>query len=488
MWGRLGDNLSAENIYDLRAAIAQVRDISKEHTVYRSVVSLDEDTALLKGYTGREQWQQLVCNHVNTIGKENEIDLKDLRWCATYHHERGHPHAHIVFWDNGDKVRNEFMSEERFEIAAEKIRASFNGEIFKEELRGLRKEQDEAKKQLRANSRNFVEGYGNLTFFQKDEPEEFIGVNFYPKGLKVEQAQELCHRLEELAYLLPENGQLKYQYLARNVRHAVDLVSACLLEQTTLKQIRDDIIRTAVEISETYGNTPEATERQSRLMEKKLIKDIGNDILSALAKDEWLERREQTRMDALAEKAYQRAFSLADNVLHEKMRDPLFYEKFLSFANEIGSVYTPKHIVLGSPEVSASLRSLTLECMNDERLRSELRISQAFSERQAETIKQDSERQVKPAKENAEWKAVYRHISNYLYDEAASSRGWDTQRQQMSAVSFLMAFCRIASGNERLRGFSGRYLFKRELSKQAKKERYLTGKDTNAMWEGETWY
>ena len=118
------------DINNLNQAKSQIYEASKEHTVYRAVVSLDEDTALSKGYAGREEWQALMCKHVNTIAKQNDIELKDFRWFAAYHHEQGHPHAHIVFWDDSDKVRNEYMGDKRFEIATEKIRASFNNEIF----------------------------------------------------------------------------------------------------------------------------------------------------------------------------------------------------------------------------------------------------------------------------------------------------------------------------------------------------------------------
>jgi len=78
---------------------------------------------------------------------------------------------------------------------------------------------------------------------------------------------------------------------------------------------------------------------------------------------------------------------------------------------------------------------------------------------------------------NGEFKEVYRHISRKLYDKAAEDRGWGTQRRQADAVGFLLAFCRMASGNNRLKGRSGKYLFKRELGKQAKKDRHIRQAD-----------
>lgn len=477
MWGRLGEDVNARNINHLNAAMKQVEEISKDHTVYRSIVSLDEETAQLKGYTGREQWQQLVCNHVNTIAKENDIELKDLRWCAAYHHEQGHPHCHIVFWDNSDCVREEYMPEERFSIAMEKIRASFNGEIFKQELKALRKEQDTIKKELRANSRNYVEGYTELTFFSEDEePGDVVGVNFYPKGLKLDQAKELCERIEELVYLLPESGQLKYQYLNTNVKRAVDKVSEFVLEQTTLKQLKTEMLKTVHDIAETYGNNPEAIERQIKFAERKIIKDIGNDVLSAVKEGGFMERCKELRLDALTDKAHHRIFAEADAVLSEKMPTPEFMEQFDNLRAAMGSVYMPKREAFKNPNVSETINKMTKDVMNDQKLRAEINVSQAFADKN----------ESKDVEKTNEWRQVYRHISRNIYDSAAESNGWPKQQQYCNAVSFLMAFCGFASDNHRIIGLSGRFVFRRELSKQAKKEFYLEHKDASGMWEAET--
>jgi len=150
-------------------------------------------------------------------------------------------------------------------------------------------------------------------------------------------------------------------------------------------------------------------------------------------------------------------------------------------------VYTPKHEVLKDPELSGLLRSLTLECVNDDCLRADTNVSQAFASQ--ETASGEQEVADKKEKEtNGEFKEVYRHISRKLYDKAVEDRGWGTQRRQADAVGFLLAFCRMASGNNRLKGRSGKYLFKRELGKQAKKDRHIRQADSSHMWEAEEWY
>ena len=479
LWGRIGESMVPGDINNLRDAMALVRKVSKDHTVYRSIVSLDEETAQAKGYVGREEWQALVCSHIAAIAKENGIEQKDVRWCAAYHHEKGHPHAHIVFWDSSDRVREEYMGDERFEIAMEKIRASFNGEIFKAELQSLRETQDETKKELRLQSRNVVEGYGNLTFFAEGETEskQAEAVNFYPKGLKVAQAQELCSRLEELLYLLPEKGQLKYQYLSREARQAVDLVSACLMKHTTLGSLCKTMLQTSADIAATYGNAPKAVERQRKLAEGRMIKDIGNDVLATLRKEGWLEHRRQERKEELADYSHTRIFDTAEKVLTEKFSQTPFIEQFEELKSEMGRFCVPRHVAMQSQKTSDSLHSLTIECMKEKGLQAELRISEGFSKQQTGT-----------EEENQERKEAYRYVFNTLYSRAEKDLGWDTQRQQGKAISFLAAFCRVVSGNNRLIGHSGRYLFRKKLSKQAKKERYLSQKDTNQMWEAETWF
>lgn len=487
LWGRLEPGIVPGNINNLSEVMKQVKAESESRTLYRAVVSLDEATVLRKGLGGRDAWQKLVSSHMETISKENSIELKDLRWCAAYHHEKGHPHAHIVFWDGSGEIRAEGMSHDRFEIAAEKIRASFNKDIFREELRQLRGEQDAARKELRAMSRNHVEGFESLDFFERDTAEANAVVQFYPKTLGQRDAALLSGHLENLLYVLPDTGQLKYQYLSPEAKGAVDIVSRLVLEVTTLQKPYAEYMKSVEEISRTYGNSDESILRQKDRAEGQILKDVGNDVLATIKELGWLELRQAGRRGELQNAAHRRMLEAADTALSENLVNPDFREKLSSIAAMLPPVYTPRQEVLKDPALNSSLRALTLKCVNDKGARSAAQVSQAFSG-QGKTSPEPGQTAQEEPKARQEFKVIYNHVHRRLFQVAAEERGWTPQQQRANVTGFLLAFCRTVSPNNRLLGNSSRYLMKRELSKQAKSERAIQQSNTSGMWEAQTWY
>lgn len=487
LWGKIGQDSAAGDINNLKAAMGHIRRISKEHTVYRAVISLDEDTALQKGLNGRAQWQTLVTAHADAIAKQNNIDLRDFRWCASYHQERGHPHVHIMFWDDSDKIREEYMPEERFEIASEKIRAAFNGDVFKEELKQLRTNQDTAQKELRTLSRNHVEGFSELQFFAEEpQQEQNPDVQFYPRDLKPQAVDELCRRLDEVIALLPAQGQLKYQYLDPNVKAAVDAVSQLVLQHTTLQDAKAKLIDSVIDVSKTYGNSEKSIQRQIELAEKRMLKDVGNDVLKTVKSLGGLEKK-AALPDEMYSAVHERILDTADIVLQEHMNNSEFLAAYNKLLERMPAFLTPRNEVLQDAALAEALRELTLQCMSDPRLRQEMKIGQAFVNRHKTDARSGDSNQDNAndshQSQSEEFKSAYQHINRTLYDMAANTKGWTAQAQFLKVNNFLRAFCRMTVSNHSLQNSTNKFLLLRELSKQARTEHALKAKDSSKMWD-----
>lgn len=381
LWGRINDELGIADIDNLKEAGDIVRAASKEHTVYRAIISLDEDTARAKGFVCRDAWQELTQSRVSAIAKQNNIELKDFRWCAAYHHKLGHPHVHIIFWDASDKIREEYMADERFEIAAEKIRADFNKDIFKEELRDLRESQDGANKELRARSRNLVAGFTDLRFFENDTDENYRDyAEFYPENFSLAQAKLLNTHLERLLYLLPESGRLSYQLLKPNVKAAVDEVSRIILSETSLNAVQEKLLDTAAEIARTYGNSDAEIEAQRSFAQKRIFKDIGNDVLKTIKELDLLNMRRDERREELQRTVRQEMYTAADEVIAAVVSGEMDLPENLDFQSLVAALpdnYTSKRVVLEDERIMEILKALTTVCMNDERLKNAIKASQA---------------------------------------------------------------------------------------------------------------
>lgn len=78
---------------------------SKKHiTMYRSIISFDEEVAAELLLSDQKAWQRYIENHILTIAEKNHIRSQHLQWACALHKEKGHPHIHVVFWDlNIDK-------------------------------------------------------------------------------------------------------------------------------------------------------------------------------------------------------------------------------------------------------------------------------------------------------------------------------------------------------------------------------------------------
>lgn len=470
LWGKT-EAVGVHNIDNLKEAVAVVREASREHTLYRAVVSLDEETAVKKGLEGRNEWQSLVSRHAAVICKENGIRPEDFRWYAAYHHERGHPHVHLLFWDSSDRIREEHMPEKRFEIAMEKVRADFNKEVFREELQALQAEQAGEKKELRSFSRNLLDQ--DMTFL--DEEEEGFRPRFYPKTLKQGEMAIIHTKLEQLLYLLPEKGQLQYKFLPNSVKIAMDALSESVINATTLRPHYLKYLDTARQIALTYGNSEEAADRQVEIIRSGVLKDAGNDLLRAIKDNGFLEQRTDARFEVLQGAAKERAVSTADALLAEKMDDTVFSSQLNDISGRFPRHLTPKGVVLQDEKIASGLRSLTLEVVRDDRLTQATRVSQAFGGGD------------KRADNNA-FLEIYRYVNARLYDTAADHMKYKEQQQRTDVTGLLLAFCSVTGAHNRLIGHSGRFLMQRELSKLAKKEYAIAHKDSSNMWEGQSWY
>lgn len=123
LWGRLPNGKDSENINSLKLAKQVVTDASKTHTIYRAILSVDDQTAKQYGLYKRQTWQSLVDRNISVLAQQMNMERADFCWMASMHYTKGHPHVHIMYWDNSNKVRQEFIPNERFEIIAEKVRS-----------------------------------------------------------------------------------------------------------------------------------------------------------------------------------------------------------------------------------------------------------------------------------------------------------------------------------------------------------------------------
>ncbi|MEA4955357.1 MAG: relaxase MobL, partial [Pseudoflavonifractor sp.] len=271
LWGRLPSMTESENIDNLGRAKKVITEASKGHTIYRAILSVDEDTAKEHGLYERGTWQTLVDRKISVLAQQMGMERKDFCWAASMHYVKGHPHVHIMYWDNSAKVRQEFVPAERFEIIAEKVRAEFGYEIYREEIQELQKEKRGIVSEARLELQSLCKE-ANLA--------EALNLDHVSNA----KLDELKKSFLALASGLPRTGSLKYAYLPGPYKEKLDAFLDEIMKITDFHRLESKCLKLTDEISTLYGNGAEKQAYNREKARELLTKGMGNTVLTFLKK------------------------------------------------------------------------------------------------------------------------------------------------------------------------------------------------------------
>ena len=121
----------------------------EEHpgNVWTFIWSLRREDAAQLGYDHADSWQKLIKAHQVEIAEAMKVPPDQLRWCAAFHDESGHPHVHAMVW-SADPKRGHLTRE-----GINAIRSKLTNDIFQDELYSLYQEKDISYKELVAATR-----------------------------------------------------------------------------------------------------------------------------------------------------------------------------------------------------------------------------------------------------------------------------------------------------------------------------------------------
>lgn len=291
LWGRLPGDLRPGVQTDLERAKAEIREASQDHTLYRGLVSVGKEEAETFDLYNRQTWEGLVDRHMKDIAAQMDIPMGDLRWVASMHMKKTHPHVHLIFWDAGKDPRPEYIPPAQFEKKMEKIRAAFAGDLYREEIRELQKQQREQGKGLRELLN---------TIILDTNPAKGMDLD---KLVDSATETELTKLLTELVRTAPQRGSLRFQYLPPAYKEKVlELVHRCL----EAPELASEIARydaSGWKVAELYANDTLSAAQTVQRAREKLEKELCNQVCDILR-----ETLEQTRCEAPEEDAEVRRF------------------------------------------------------------------------------------------------------------------------------------------------------------------------------------
>ncbi len=450
LWGQVAGQTEPQAQTDLEKTLQLVHKISKTHTVYRVILSVDEDTARTTGLHEREEWEKLVNEQIGVIAKEMHIAPRDFCYLAAMHYKKGHPHVHIVYWDKSDTPRTPYLSPQRFENMSNRVRAAFNRVLFGDQIRETQKEQMEAMDRVRLQLQNLLQA-ANLR----------EALNFE----KIADRTELADGLLQLIRHAPIKGSLKWQYLPPSYKAEVNAWLAKVFQQKQFAELKNTYVETTRSISQLYGNDEKTINAVLEKAEKKLQTQLGNETMDVVR-------------DALKHWDIQPE---ADRLPMEEAARMLVREEpgYKALLKAMPDRRVPLAQLLENEAVAEQLREITKVVCADIRIR---HIMEAELPLQKENVKfaagvnreEEADPQKKEEKETAKearreaYQEGYRRVRSAILQQAIEDKGWE---QQVGMSLLMMSLLRLfGTGSQRAQQAQAQLKQHRELSKEARKD------------------
>ena len=453
LWGRLPGGMAPENINDLEAAKKVVTKASKVHTLQRAIISVDDEAAKRHGLYKRSTWENLVNKKINVLAELMGIKEKDLCFFASMHYAKGHPHVHILYWDNSDAVHQEHIPQERFEILAEKVRAAFNKEIFREEIYQALDDKRESSNIIRLKLKAMLEEV-NLA--------EALNLSHVSQTVQ----SQLMASFAELAATAPATGSLKYAYMKGEYKEKLDAFVEDILKISDFRKEIKLYDAAVMDVSRLDGNGEAQQKFELGKAREALKKGLGNIVLETIS-----DFRKELTQDAPTERSDLQIVLQGTTSMLLKANPG--YQELL---NQMPKLRTPTGELLKNEAFRQALSKLTGQICEDVRITS--RVYGYVKANNGGQSKEGVKEQMKDIYAETK-KSVFSMAINQLRADA----GYPEQAQADVVTNLLIRLLGDASRSRGQRQAQRDLLRHRELSKTAQRDRKVQQEQAGS-WPG----
>lgn len=230
----------------------------------------------------------LVKENIHILADKNGIKIENLKWVAAAHNERGHPHVHIMFWDDKQTMPQSYVSPK----IPNEIRKQLIKSIFAEELREFYEEKKQATISLKQVTGEMIEEFEKaVTTLSPKSYRELEGlfscgeINlskwngvFSSIALKI-----LSQDLFVLKDILPKTGRLSFQFLPPELKeHIIKVVDELISSNEQLKGALRLYVDSRLKLVDAYSGGQDLHDKASSDYMDEAKKLIANRILKAI--------------------------------------------------------------------------------------------------------------------------------------------------------------------------------------------------------------
>lgn len=261
------------------ADLDEVKDELKHHTgvVWRGVVSLREDEAIRINHITRQDWENSLQQSFPEIAEKLNIPESNLRWCAAYHAEAGHPHAHFLFWEHTPERDIGKLSQGE----TRDLKKTFVRNIYSQERERLLIEKTFYRDELRNGTRDILGLKRELDKETEAVKNELGDRPSIPPRLEAEQEQELNQKIQSISEQLPGHGRMALKFMPEDLKAEVREAADWLLQQPGFKQQVEKYLDAHTQISQIYTTQEKALDQAREKAYADLRDRLSQDILKS---------------------------------------------------------------------------------------------------------------------------------------------------------------------------------------------------------------
>lgn len=262
---------------EMTTAQGYIRNISKQHDIFRCCFSFTPDSAAEAGLHALADWQRFVSSSMNKIAKYMEMKIENIEWYAAVHLKEGQPHVHIMYWDKEQKIRRNKVDPK----ICDNIRIDVIRDTYHSQFVQLRDKENHLTSDLRAE----VNAMAN---------------NAMLRNASDQSAEIVLQMLNSLYRKLPSKGRLAYAFMLQEIKEELNRLTHFIIdssEQAT--QIYSELLHTRqiynemLHSSDTNWGRYNLAKYKDRLCED-IEQQMGNVILKAHSKEK---KQNKTNLD-----------------------------------------------------------------------------------------------------------------------------------------------------------------------------------------------
>lgn len=236
----------------------------EHHTgpIWRLIVSVTEDDArTLTPVTGNLLTQRRWAEATRCVMPQvsEELHLRNVQWVSAMHRKDGHPHIHLLFWEEGgERQQGRLSPGER-----RGVRQWWMKELYGPMRRQLEKDKQNVRQQIVQSVR------------------EFASLTPPPSS---RQQQRMVPVLREMGQLLPKRGRMALRYMSPPLRSRIRTLTEQVLRETPpLQELAQRYITLAEELAKHQSDDPEMHRRAKQNAWEDLVSRSAPVLMRAAA-------------------------------------------------------------------------------------------------------------------------------------------------------------------------------------------------------------